>query len=164
MIPRRKPSKKLILGPRALAVISCALAILTSAPLITPSTHLKTVPSVSITTPKPIQNSRPAQAAERRRASAIANAKADFLAATIELQTRRVHILATVEMFHRWFVSEFRPAERVVMAAFVYEPLALDNLGLPLFFLHRTYPVMVSCLTHEAEFAIYRNLLAPPLP
>src|SRR4051794_8102944 len=106
MIEQRRQARKLLLGPRALAVISCALALLAAQPALG---------AVEQTGSRARVSAVRAGGGEINPAIAQPMAVAGTKRTRIEgLQeqsktTRRLHVLATVEILQRLLAYELRP-------------------------------------------------------
>jgi len=161
--PRRNGN--LLLGPRALAVISCALALLAAQPALAS-----------------------ADAGSRGRAAAVRVSTADFgveargavAAAGLErvrgtsfqrpvrgVATRRLHVLATVEILQRLLAFELRPLEKSVAPALFLAPMGVLVDDVPLSPPYRARVSQTDSfgrgVSVERAFAMARLQLAPPV-
>lgn len=167
MSHNRRSRGSWVLGPRALAVLSCALALLAAQPVMAAE--------------------RTSSRGTEVRVERVAHAPAAEISATLTGEgsrrsrgtppqrflrswesARRLHVLATVEILHRLLIAEFRPGfgsgvERQLSGAVLFSPIepvafAIVPTGI-------TLPVQVIPLpshSHERAFAIAHCLLAPP--
>ncbi|HUO07703.1 MAG TPA: hypothetical protein VM008_05355 [Phycisphaerae bacterium] len=161
-ITPRQPATSRLLGPRALAVISCALALLAAQPLLA-SSHLTSsasqAPAIKIQTTDttPIIPESPAIESTSAKKNRTAH-QPTFLSSA-----HRLHILATVEILHRLLLAELRPAERQSVAAFLFEPQTLCTLAQPILTTRTPAVVPPIGLQRDRAFAIKHCLLAPPV-
>jgi hypothetical protein len=150
------------LGTRALAVLSCALALLAAQPLLAaprPAVSTQAAPVFAQTAAvapslAPTKTSRRQQiAAARARDTAILLSSA-----------RRLHILATVEILHRLLAVDLQPPTFHQAPAFICPPVLLAILppapAVPASLPARAPPRQISL---QQRFLITRTLLAPPV-
>jgi hypothetical protein len=160
----RQRVRNQVLGPRALAVISCALALLAAQPVGKAGEFRVQSSPFSV-------KSGEFGAAKTETASAgavgeyVAGARGKAREAGIS-PARRVHVLATVEMLRRWLAIELRPMQGQVVPALLLTPVCVlifdANLSPP----HRISQVFERrrfTSSHEQRFAIEQCLLAPPM-
>jgi hypothetical protein len=151
-----------VLVPRALAVISCALALLAAQPVAARSAApgLRDAPLVTPASVAATPAADPRRAGQSR--PATGGPRADR---TLFQSARRLHILATVEILKRLLIAELHPVERAYMPALAFEPLACvwaepavlvvpGRVGLPAF---------PSLPPPEQHFVRLHTQLAPPL-
>jgi len=148
-----------VLGPRALAVISCALALLAVQPVMAAS------PGVGGTATVKVASAGGVAIVGETVGIASTNVRKTRGVGQPALlsSARRLHILATVEILHRLLAFELRPTERQMAAALIFAPLELCTVDRPAVALQRVEPVDCLRLSHEREFAITHCLLAPPI-
>ena len=148
-----------LLGPRALAVLSCALALLAAQPLRASSARTSAVPRIEVAETTPGALASATSPAESRSTKKNRPAvQANFLSSA-----RRLHILATVEILHRLLLAELRPVERQLVATFLFEPQTLISLEQPLLTLGERAADPPDGLSRDRAFAIEHCLLAPPV-
>jgi hypothetical protein len=159
MMERRPRLANRILVPRALAVLSCALALLAVQPAATavhaPATSLTHALTSQRSTQHPQLATTPLEAPSRK----IRRDEDIFASA------RRFHILATVEIFKRLLLAELRPpaAEHSLAALFCYTPVDSTLVAPALQPRIATRPPDPSPPPCERQFAIEHCLSAPPL-
>ena len=161
-IAPRQPVTSRLLGPRALAVISCALALLAAQPLVASAqrtTASSQAPAIKI------QANDAAGVISESPALESTNAKKNRASVQPILfsSAHRLHILATVEILHRLLLAELRPAERQTVAAFFFEPQTLCTLEQPILATRSLAVVPPIGLERDRAFAIEHCLLAPPV-
>jgi hypothetical protein len=150
------------LVPRALAVLSCALALLAAQPASAAGAG-KGPAAVAVAAPS--QSTSPVAATERR-AGAQRSAARPSEGPALFASARRLHILATVEIFQRLLMAELRVDARVTQASFlaIFEPACVAVVDVP-----RVAGLRAAPRTHftpplaAQQFAIEHCLLAPPL-
>jgi hypothetical protein len=160
MSERRQGARKLLLGPKALAVISCALALLAAQPALGAVEHLgDRASSIRASTGiGPVATAEPMALAFTRRTR---QATVQHQAKTSTI--RRLHVLATVEILQRLLTIELHPMERHVMSALVLEPVCVLILDTPALPPHRAWVAQAAGHSAEGDFAKARLGLAPPL-
>lgn len=147
-------------APRALAVISCALALLAAQPVAGETTSPRQAVGVTSAAPVEARAVQGARAVPRLGAPAAVRRETPFFTSA-----RRLHILATVEIFKRLLMAELQPAgERLLAPALLGEPVdcvALEAapLNLPG---ARGAPDYPSLPPPERRFVLVRTQLAPP--
>jgi hypothetical protein len=156
----RQGVRKLLLGPRALAVISCALALLAAQPAFGAVENLgEQVSSVSAAGPlNAIPTAEPMTVAVNKRTRQ----------ATLQQQSRnstirRLHVLATVEILQRLLTVELQPMQHHTMSVLILEPVCVLTLDTPTSPPHRTWSAEHAGHSAEGDFAKARLGLAPPL-
>ena len=142
-------------GSQALAVISCALALLVAQPAArgtlrgAKNAHVTVGVFGSVAAPQLRLADRPQRLSTAIRPESILTS------------ARHLHILATMEILHRLLAQELRPNE-IPVAAVLIQPLCLlafeSPIALPRFNAAPTPPPAPV----ERQFAITRHLLAPP--
>ena len=149
-------------APRALAVISCALALLAAQPVAgaAPALKSRTVVMEGAGMAPRGEALAPVTVARAARATMPAARRAETLLGS----ARHLQILATMEILHRLLVGELTPAERQVLPVMWFElvgPVVADVAPMPVRggagTGAKTIPIV------EREFAIGHCLLAPPL-
>lgn len=149
-------------APRALAVISCALALLAAQPMV----HAGTLKTRAVVMRESGVGADPAlgEAITRRPAAMAAGARVEMRGErTLLGSASRLHILATMEILHRLLVSELQAPERQLLQVVWFEPLCVMTLPAPAMQRPRsagqlfTPPPII-----ERAFAIEHCLLAPP--
>ncbi|HVX84576.1 MAG TPA: hypothetical protein VH253_07150 [Phycisphaerae bacterium] len=158
MASRHTPSRlPVLLGPRALAVLSCALALIAVQPAIAAPAAAPLAKVASLQLPA---TSGASQAATRddRRTPLRTTAAASYLA------TRRLHILATLDILQRLIAVELQPPVFQSVPTFLTPPEllveTLPTLPPQLFQPPRGPPAPFS---QERAFLLTRTLLAPPI-
>ncbi|HVS70051.1 MAG TPA: hypothetical protein VHQ47_02225 [Phycisphaerae bacterium] len=146
-----------LLGPRALAVLSCALALIAVQPAIASPAPAPLAKVASLQLPGPVTPAEAAPLTDRR-------LPARSVAAASYLATRRLHILATLEILHRLIAVELQPPVLQTIPAFlsppellVETPPTLPPRRIPL---QRGPPATFS---QERAFLLTHTLLPPPL-
>ncbi len=148
-----------LLGPRALAVFSCALALLAAQPLVASTSRSSATPSIEVAETGPAAIAPASSRAE----SSSTKKNRPTVQPTLFSSTHRLHILATVEILHRLLIAELRPTERQVVSAFLFEPQTLVSLEQPLLTLRQRAAAPPVGLSRDRAFAIEHCLLAPPV-
>src|SRR5690349_846760 len=96
MSDRRQGARKLLLGPRALAVISCALALLAAQPALGAVENVgEQVSSLRAASPSALPTAQPMPVALNKRT------RQATLQQLSKTNIRRLHVLATVEILQR---------------------------------------------------------------
>lgn len=157
-------------APRALAVISCALALLALQPAAqgvgggTPGAISKTRAialrdgDAAFASPDIATRRAPAMAA-RSRSPRDGRVEVALLASA-----GRLHILATMEILHRLLIGELQPPERHILPLVWFQPLCLLELSSAA--VQRPRPAgdgFTPPPITERAFAIEHCLLAPPV-
>ncbi|MGN6371206.1 MAG: hypothetical protein ACTHN5_23370 [Phycisphaerae bacterium] len=155
----RQFSPSRLLGPRALAVLSCALALLAAQPILAASPRSAHTPTIELAEtvralPAPATLQSESRSTKKSRPSAQS---------TLFSSAHRLHILATVEILHRLLLAELRPAERHLVSACLFEPQTLLSLEQPLRTLGHRAAAPPGGLPRDRAFAIEHCLLAPPV-
>jgi hypothetical protein len=146
-------------APRALAVISCALALLAAQPLL--AEKPATSQALPLTAPAAVQ-SRPTSIPS---VPTLASAAVTRRETAFFTSARRLHILATVEILKRLLVAELQPAqERFFLPSLLVEStdcieLVAAPLNLPG---ARGAPDYPSLPPPEHQFVLVHTQLAPP--
>jgi len=148
-----------LLGPRALAVLSCALALLAAQPLLASTPRSGATPTIEVAETAPASIAPVSSRAE----SGSTKKNRLTVQPTLFSSAHRLHILATVEILHRLLLAEIRPTERQVVSAFLFEPQTLVSLEQPLLTLRYRAAVSPAGLSRDCAFAIEHCLLAPPV-
>lgn len=146
-----------ILGPRALAVISCALALLAAQPVMAAERAAGPTVKIVAATGGILSDSVVAIRDERRSPAQRRVGPEAFLSSA-----RRLHVLATLEILHRLLAFELRPVEKQVMGVVGFSPLVLCLFEAPAGMVQcaeRSRGGVTSC---ERAFAMAHCLLAPP--
>jgi hypothetical protein len=148
-----------LLGPRALAILSCALALLAAQPLLaapaTPSPKVATF-TIPQLPPDAVATAAPSR---RQTAARATKSQADLLSSA-----RRLHILATVEILHRLLAVELQPPTMQRAMPFLCAPALLATLDLQPALQPRSPghdPPLP--LSFEQRFVLTHALLAPPV-
>jgi hypothetical protein len=146
-------------GPRALAVISCALALLAAQPVMGASHAAVSKPALlgeagsSWTSHGSESKVRAAEAASRG-----ARKQESFFASA-----RRLHVLATVEIFQRLLMAELRAGgERQAVPLVYFAPAYVELLAPASAVPSRPRTTAPSFQALAQIFAITHCLLAPP--
>jgi hypothetical protein len=148
-------------APRALAVLSCALALLAAQPVLgetprhAPSPLPLTAPSLSTQHLLPSPSSRLPQVR-----STTVRPEATFFTSA-----RRLHILATVEILKRLLLAELQPpVQPLLVPTILLEPMAcMDLVATPLTLPGaRSAPDYPSLPPPEHQFVLVHTQLAPP--
>ncbi len=130
MRERRLKLRNCLLAPRALAVISCALALLAVQPVGAGAMPAKGRAAVMTlgqgAAASPTSDSRPASA------SPVVSQNASRRDDTLLASARHLHILATVEILQRLLLAELRPGQPLFTQAMLFEPLNVSLLDPPL--------------------------------
>ena len=153
------PTPSRLLGPRALAVLSCALALLAAQPILASTPRSGATPTIEVAETAPVA----VVPASSRSESGSTKKNRPTVQPTLFSSAHRLHILATVEILHRLLVAELRPTERQVVSAFLFEPQTLVSLEQPLLTLRHCAAVPPAGLSRDRAFAIEHCLLAPPV-
>jgi len=151
--------RKSFWGPRALAVISCALALLAAQPVMAQSSAPASKPvlarEIGMFGGANLLQASTAREAER---TTVRARRQDSILAS----ARRLHVLATVEIFHRLLMAELRgngeqtPAPTMCFVPVCIEVLAPASLTKPI-------PSSEPTIQPVAQaYAIAHCLLAPP--
>ena len=159
----RQKVRNQVLGPRALAVISCALALLAAQPSAATQRRAgETGPSMKIAGDFKAHSSDYAPAS---RDSQPSSPRRDFQRLSIADSGRSLHVLATVEILQRLLAFELRPIERQMVPALVFAPLCIATVELSLSPPCRIHEAdrLIVLQTCEQRFAIEQHLLAPPV-
>ena len=157
---RRTSAPKLWLGPKTLAMLSCALTLLAAQPILAADGRTNEAKS-TIRIAGQVQTSSRTNILVRSDASRPAQAVRRTN--TPSLSTRQLHILATLEIFQRLMAFELRPTDQLHLPALIYAPTTLafiQTVPLP------TRSLIVDAatpkLTAEQSFSLTHCLLAPP--
>ena len=157
---RRTSARKLWLGPKTLAMLSCALTLLAAQPIIAADARANEAKST-------LRIAGQDQASSRTniliRTDASRPAQAVGRSNTPTLSTRQLHILATLEIFQRLMAFELRPTDQLHLPALIYAPTTLafiQNVPLPTQSL--ILDISTPKLTPEQSFSLTHCLLAPP--
>ena len=151
-----------VFGAPALAVLSCALALLAAQPAMQgvrgPSKAVAAAVKEHASVPVLAQSAAPAL--QDRREVARVGVRDEALRGT----GRQIHILATLEMVQRWLTQDLRPLHPLVLPALAFAPVCLLTLEPPLACAQRgiTRQNPLPCPV-ERQFAIAQRLLAPPV-
>jgi len=151
---RRRPAW--VIGPKTLAVLSCAMALLAAQPTFAAESHLPRTHTVrSIEADAPLTT-------EPRRQSA---SKPQRERPTVETTRNRheLHVLATLEILHRLLLAELRVHAAPHQAPVVFE--VIDSLLVPAPLAPQFTAATICPATHtphETVFALTRCKLAPP--
>jgi hypothetical protein len=148
-------------APRALAVISCALALLAAQPAVGAAGALKSRTVVldagimaggESTAPVAVDpTTRTTPHAVRREMTLLGSA-------------RHLHILATMEILHRLLVGEMQPTERQVLPVMWFGQACLGAVEVPVTRVGSGAGTQIESIPIvERAFAIRHCLLAPPL-
>jgi hypothetical protein len=157
-----------IWAPKALAVISCALALLAAQPAVGGATTMRkgavVVREGGMAAVE--QTGRAGEMRERGRAGVPVWTSAS-LAGRLEvsLLSRAQHwrILATMEILHRLLAGELRGAERQVLPVVWFDEICLGAAGEPAGLAGRVEAAGEHGPVVERVFAIRHCLLAPPI-
>jgi hypothetical protein len=154
---RSNRKRTLWLGPKSLAVLSCALALLAAQPLMAS-------PQDSEATAIRVSNDASRDAALLPSFAKSAPAHQSFVRIdTARLSKRELHILATFEMLQRFFLFDLRPVEHAAMPAILFhsDTLAfIQNVWMPMEI--RSAVAAPSWKPREQAYAQAHCLLAPP--
>jgi hypothetical protein len=158
---RRQNHRKSFCGPRALAVISCALALLAAQPLMADSQPRSSEP-VLLRDAGTLGGATLAESAAQQTPESKttrARQQQSFLASA-----RRMHVLATVEIFQRLLMAELRVggAERHVLPGMFLQPVCIEILPPASLIPGRGDPSPILPPPMAQSFAIRHCLLAPP--
>jgi hypothetical protein len=151
--------KAALLGPRALAILSCALALLAAQPAF--AAPAAPAPRVATFNIPQLPNAAVAAAAPSRRqtASRATRAQGDLLSSA-----RRLHILATMEILHRLLAVELQPPLLHHAPAFLCPPALLATIEFqPALQPRRSGHAPPLPLSQERHFVLTHALLAPPV-
>jgi hypothetical protein len=159
MSQRTHKAGLVLLGPRALAVLSCALALMAAQPAVGASgrgvaraeVHVQAAEGVAAQ----VVSQRPRVVRERR----------DGVGGVDSLKARpsyRLHVLAGLEILQRWLAAELAPLEvqstpalfLAPVCVLIYEPVLVPP--------HRVVRCDSPVMPVERAYAITRHLLAPP--
>jgi hypothetical protein len=147
-------------APKALAIVSFALAMLAMQPMVDAGTPAGR-PAVVV---KEISAPLPAQ--PRLVPVRSAPASRTWRAAEVMPATARLHMLATVEILHRLLISELNVEPQPVLFAYLpcMQQICIDMLP-PATAIRYTVPPQCAAMPPPAEriFAISHQLLAPPV-
>ena len=150
-------------APRALAVISCALALLAAQPSMGAAFQRKPG-AVMVTAPGGGQRPEVVQRAPQHRE--LANGLLTRDERRIQ-SAPRLHILATVEILQRLLAAELRPVQGQLATLIWFSPFSTGVVALPAELpqppIHRSHVSPTLTLPRERAFAIAHCLLAPPL-
>ena len=162
MLNGRKKSRGYAWAPRALVVLSCALALLASQPASGNATHAAIKPALldyagEASSPILAKNSI-SPAHQKPAAQPKAPPERFFFASA-----QRLHILATFEILHRLLIVELQPTQRNFLPALDFNPICIEILSpiAPTAHLHAMLP-HPHLPTSDQAFAIEHCLLAPP--
>jgi hypothetical protein len=154
----RDGSRKGFAAPQALAVLSCALALLVAHPTAVRAEAVATTPVLAspaggeaavLTTQKQIHSKLP---------STTKVAPSRFLSSA-----HRLHVLATMEILHRMLLSELRPSERpqgIVGVDFSFAALCVFER--PVEISHYFAALFPGDVSVEGAFVRVHSQLAPP--
>jgi hypothetical protein len=157
----RKKERITFWGPRALVVVSCALTLLAAQPAIASSRSGAAKPVL-------LKEAGQAGAAQLFEVRALRGTDKKVAATRVPesflASARRLHVLATVEIFQRLLMAELRTGERQVLPGLYFEPVCVEVLAPA----SMTRVCGVSSfsppLPQVAQaFAIAHCLLAPPI-
>ncbi len=148
------------MGSRALAILSCALALLAVQPLGSAAAMARAAaPNIQKLGPGHSCDLTEAPASLARR-TAGRQATGD----ATRLSTRRLHILATVDILKRLLAFELQPPRSALCPAFLCPPLLVEGFDLPparpQAHPGRDPPLL---LMRERSFLLTQTLLAPPV-
>ena len=156
---RNKNTRTLWLGPKSLAIVSCALALLAAQPVMAaaPAAHPASIR---------ISGSSPASESPTHlliRSDAVRRGPSFSSIDTTHLSTRQLHVLATMEILQRLIASSLRPVDQHQLPAmFLLNDMpAFIQYVAPPMQLTRNVPAF-SPMPHEQAFALAHCLLAPP--
>ena len=149
-------------APRALAVISCALALLAAQPAAQGATH-KTR-AVAVGNAGVGAELAVGETITRRTTSTATGSRATARTElTLLGSASRLHVLATMEILHRLLLSELQAPERQLMPLVWFQPLCLTELpAVAAQGPRRTGAYLAPPPAMERAFAIAHCLLAPP--
>ncbi len=153
-------------APRALAVFSCALALLVAQPATGEAPQSARHRTVNVRGGAGSEDLiREARAP--RAPAADASIKARTRGEVIFSSAPRLHILATVEILQRLLAAELRPIERPLSPLVWFDGACIGTVAAPLTILQSVRsPQALWTLpppSSERAFAIAHHLLAPPL-
>ena len=150
-------------GPKALAVVSFALALLAIQPVVTSAT---TVPNGAVL----VRESAASPATGMPELARFSSQKRRSTARPEEprrASTRQLHILATIEIVQRLLASELRPVEQHISPLAWFEPVCVETLIPPSLAdtgLRNVLTWRAFAPPHAQEsFLIEHCLLAPPV-
>ena len=161
MLHRRRNVRNRGLGPRALAVISCALALLAAQPVVGGAVKGHSAAAAVRVAGAEVRGATSEVKVVRRREESASEGKMGVGFTN----SRTVRVLATVEMLQRWLAAELRPTERQVLPIMVFSP-APEAIELAMTPPHRAMAVAgidQLPLSSERQFVIEQCLLAPPV-
>lgn len=146
-------------GPRALAVISCALALLAAQPVMGASRAAVSKPALL----GEAGSSWAGHAVESKARAAETAGKASRKQESIFASARRLHVLATVEIFQRLLMAELRVGgERQVVPLVYFAPAYVELLAPASAVPARAKTAAPPFQPMAQAFAITHCLLAPP--
>lgn len=146
-------------APRALAVLSCALALLAAQPVPGETARHRAPLPVSAPALSPVQ----AVASPTARAPQV-RTNVSQPETTFFTSARRLHILATVEILKRLLVAELQPPVDQMVPVLLLEPMVcVDVVAAPLNLPGvRGAPDYPSLPPPEHQFLLVHTQLAPP--
>lgn len=155
--PSRIPSR--VLGTRALAVLSCALALLAAQPTLATGRGVTTAPQIKIAGPDATNSPTKSPTL----ATHSAKPTRTIAQPTLFTSARQLHILATVEILHRLLAFELRPSERQLVAALIFAPTDLRTIEQPATQIQHPVTTLPATLSRERQFTLTHSQLAPPI-
>jgi hypothetical protein len=168
MMHRRPAFGNRVLVPRALAVISCALALLAAQPGMV-QTPARARPTAIVA--DRADSFIPTISAEETERSSVARPQVARRNDTLFSSARRLHILATVEILQRLLIAELTPmwshvGTQILLPAIDLQPIAIGLVDPPLTLCSN--PLATAWQTSlpppvERQFVLHHCLLAPPV-
>ncbi len=143
-------------GPRAVAVISCALALLAAQPVMGASGR----GAVATATVVRAEGGGAVFGGVVREERVSRSRRAE---GAILGSGRRLHVLATIEILQRWLAAELRPVERQAMVGMVFVGMDLRVFEGVVGNCQKDGVAEARGVSRERAFLIVRCLLAPPV-